>query len=145
MFPCHTAEVGCAGESCSAHSKSQEMTMEKEPSKIGESFTWLDIDDARDKWTMDKWKDVQLNGGTNERVTEDGKGLQLLEGMDDSSIHNQKGLKSDLKTINCNIIEGAIFDLLHSLFVNHKLKTWSHCVMAKILLTLFYITTINKH
>lgn len=91
LFPCHTADVSCASESCSAHSKSQEITAEKERSKIGESSTWLDIDATRDKWTMDKWKDVQLNGGTNERVTEDGKGLQLLEGMDDSSIHNEKG------------------------------------------------------
>lgn len=102
------AEASCVGESCSTHSKDKEMATEEGSSKMGESSTHLDTNVPRDEWTgVDKEKDGQLNGGTKERVTEDGKREakekrseeespvsrphiqpgppQPLEGMDDSS------------------------------------------------------------
>lgn len=80
----NTAEGSCDDESCSAHSKSKEMSAEQEPKKMGESSAWLDTKAPKEDWSgVDEGEDGQLNRDLKEKVTVDGK---ILGGMPYSSI-----------------------------------------------------------
>lgn len=72
----NTAEGSCDDESCSAHSKSKEMTAGQEPKPAGESSAWLHAKAPKEDWTgVDEGEDGQLNRDRKEKVTVDGKNL----------------------------------------------------------------------